>query len=339
MKLKGKKRFIIPVLFVAILGFGPRESFPKLEHAIPDLQLSLADLESYVNEREAGVIDLKPDNEARIIWADSIRKTPYSIVYLHGFSASPQEGAPIHQDVARHYGCNLYLARLPGHGIDNPDSFRGLTPNDMMTAAREAIAIGKLLGDKVILMSCSTGGTLSIYLAAHNKEDIHALVMYSPNIALYSKMADVLTWPWGRQLGRMIAGDHRQVNYPDEASRNYWTSQYHMDGVAALMYLLNNTMKEEVFQKVTQPLFVGYYYKNEEEQDKVISVEAIHDFLARVGTPKEQQSVVAFPEAGAHVITSHLRSKDLEGVRSASFEFMEQMLDIAPVKTDKDNTQ
>ena len=337
MKLKGKKRYIIPVLFLGILGVGPRQSYPELESKIPEMDISLAELESYISEKEAKVANLKPNNEAQIIWADSIRKTPYSIVYLHGFSASPMEGAPVHEEVAQRYGCNLYLARLAGHGINDPESFAGLTPNDMVNSAREAIAIGKLLGEKVILMSCSTGGTLSIYLAAHNNEDVDALMMYSPNIALYSKLADILVWPWGRQIGKMMVGDYRNIEYPDEESPKYWTTQYSMDGVAALMGLINTTMKKETFESVTQPMFVGYYYKNEEEQDKVISVEAIRKFVDAAGTADEQRQIVAFPDAGAHVITSDLRCKDLDGVRRESFEFMEQILKIAPVTRDTFN--
>lgn len=337
MKFKGKKRYLIPLIFVGVLGFGPRESFPALEADIPELDLSLSEVEAHVNEIEAKVTNLKPDNQARVIWADSIQQTPYSIVYLHGFSASPMEGAPIHQEVAKRYGCNLYLARIAGHGIDDPESFKGLTPNAMMESAQEAIAIGKILGEKVILMSCSTGGTLSIYLAAKNHEAIHAQILYSPNISLYNNMANILTWPWGRQLGRMIVGDSRQINYPDEDSRQYWTSQYSMDGVSALMSLLKNTMKEEVFQEVKQPLFVGYYYKNDEEQDKVVSTEAIQSFLEKVGTPEYQRKVVPFPKAGAHVITSHLRCKDLDAVRQETYDFMENMLGISPIERDISN--
>lgn len=332
MKLKVKKRYLIPAIFIGVLGLGPRESFPPLQHEIPEMNLNLANVASHIEKKEAIVAKLKPDNHARIIWADSIRKTPYSIVYLHGFSASPMEGDPVHLEVAARYGCNLYLARLAGHGIDDPDSFKNLTPNDLIDSAREAISIGKILGEKVILMSCSTGGTLSIYLAAHNQEDIDALIMYSPNISLYSKMGKILTLPWGRQAGRMMVGDHVQSKYQDELSKQYWTTHYSMNGAAALISLLKKTMTEAVFQKVKQPLFVGYYYKNEEEQDKVISTKAIRHFMTKVETPENQKKEVAFPKVQAHVITSHLRSKDLDAVRRETFDFIENILGIKPKK-------
>ena len=40
---------------------------------------------------------IKPDNQARIIWADSSKKekTKIAFLYLHGFSASQAEGDPV----------------------------------------------------------------------------------------------------------------------------------------------------------------------------------------------------------------------------------------------------
>ena len=149
---------------------------------------------------------MKKNNEARIVWADSIgRQTEYSIVYLHGFSASPMEADPIHINIANAYACNLYLARYKGHGIDNADAFEKLSPKDLVQSAKEAIAIGKKIGKKVILMSCSTGGALALYLSANDPE-IAANILFSPNIALADPNSAILTGPWGLQLGRFVMG-------------------------------------------------------------------------------------------------------------------------------------
>ena len=52
---------------------------------------------------------VKPNNEAKIIWADSNhQQTDYAIVYLHGFSASQMEGDPVHRNIAKQFHCNLY---------------------------------------------------------------------------------------------------------------------------------------------------------------------------------------------------------------------------------------
>ena len=71
---------------------------------------------------------MRPDNEARIIWADSSKKkTAWSIVFLHGFSATWREGDPVVMDLAKRYGCNLFLPRLYAHGLDTADNMVNLT--------------------------------------------------------------------------------------------------------------------------------------------------------------------------------------------------------------------
>ena len=84
---------------------------------------------------------IKPTNEARIIWFDSShQKTPYSVVYLHGFSASQAEGDPTHRRFAREFGCNLFLSRLADHGIDTTEALLQFTPDRIWESAKEALA-------------------------------------------------------------------------------------------------------------------------------------------------------------------------------------------------------
>ena len=123
-------------------------------------------------------------------------------MYLHGFSASPMEGDPLHRELAERYGANLYLPLLSGHGLDNPESFKDLMPRDLIMSARRAITIGTALGKKVILMSCSTGSTVGTYVASYNPDLIHAHLMYSPNIDLKDKKSRLIVNPWGLQMAR-----------------------------------------------------------------------------------------------------------------------------------------
>ena len=93
-------------------------------------------------------------------------KTAYSIVYLHGFSASQAEGDPVHKNIAAMFGCNLYLSRLAEHGIDTTEPMMNLTADKNWESAKQALAIGKQLGNKVILMGTSTGGTNALQLGS-----------------------------------------------------------------------------------------------------------------------------------------------------------------------------
>jgi esterase/lipase len=275
---------------------------------------------------------LKKNNEARIIWADSSKqKTAYSIVYLHGFSAGPMEAEPLHRELAARYGCNLYLERMKGHGIDDLEAFTTLTARDMVESAKEAIAIGKAIGEKVILLSCSTGGTLALYLSAKDPE-IVANILLSPNIALADPNSFVLTGPWGLQIGRFfMGGKYRSWTPENDSVKQYWTSKYRVEGIIAVKQLVEQTMNKEIFAAVKKPVFLGYYFKNEKEQDQTVSVAAMLKMFDQLGSPADQKVKKAFPNAGTHVICSKWQSKDLDAVKNEINNFMDNVLKLKAV--------
>jgi len=342
--MKWIKRIVVALLLlVAILTLtyilGPQTQFETVSPDLPTLSLSLEQLEGYLATKEAQVANIKPENESRIIWADSIRQTEYAIVYLHGFSAGVMEGAPLHMETARRYGMNLYLPRLSKHGIANKDIFTELTPAQLINDAKEALVIGRKLGKKVILMSCSTGSTLGIYLQAHHP-DIFAHVMYSPNIALFDPTGKMLSGPWGLQIVRKVMGEYR-IPKPDKEPKpdsiqakidRYWTGTYRVEGLVALQALIDQTMTNAVFEKVNQPYFLGYYYQNDTAQDMTVSVEAMLDFSSKTKTPDASKRLVAFPDAGAHVINSPLISKEYDRVQDETFRYFEEVLGIGQME-------
>jgi len=322
------------VVLLVVYFIGPRPDPVTIDNDPTSLDLALEELSDFINNREKNTPHLRPGNEAQIIWADSNQvKTPYALVYIHGFSASQEEGAPIHKEIADRYGMNLYLARISGHGTNEPEPFASLTVEKMMNSAKEAIAIGKLLGEKVIVMSCSTGGTFSLYLAS-NDPGIDGLIMYSPNIDLYNQTSDILTAPWGLQIARLISGGDQRSFEATEDVKKYWTTTYRLEGLIALKQLLQETMTKETFEKVRQPTFIGYYYKNEAEQDNVISISKINEMQVLLGTSKEEKRVVAFPDVGNHAINSKYYSKDLNSVRSETIAFLEEVMGLIPKTSD-----
>ncbi|SOD96490.1 alpha/beta hydrolase [Spirosoma fluviale] len=335
-----KRFFTITGLLVAAIGvsyfLGPTAKPDAVKEESIVLDPDLVKLEKSIAESE-GKANLRPDNEARIIWADSLKKvkTPYSIVYIHGYSASWAEGDPIHKQIAKKFGCNLYLARTAEHGVDSPDALKDITPANFAASAERALAIGKLLGDKVIVMGTSAGGMLTLYLAAHHPE-IDGLILYSPCIATANSALKLTTGPWGKQiLDQVFKGDHVvNTNYSGERAK-YWFPQYHTNGLITLQTMLDRYMTPEQFQKVKQPVFMGYYYKDDEHQDKVVSVPAMLEMFDALGTPADKKQKLAFPNAGEHVIASHFTSGDLKGVYKATETFMSTVLNMpsAPAST------
>jgi len=253
------------------------------------------------------------------------------MVYLHGFSASQGEGIPIHRNFALRYGCNAYLSRLYGHGIHIENALEDMTPQNLLRPTKEAIAIGRQLGEKVLLISTSTGGTLSLYLAANNP-DINSLIMLSPNVAINDPAAFLLADPWGVQIGRIVVGGKNlEYEWENEGDSLYWTKSYRVDGAAYLQSLVEATMIEEIFNAVKQPVYLAYYYKNEEEQDDVVRVDALLTMYDQLGTPEELKRKEAFPDAGNHVIGCEYRSDDWKGVEQGIWRFAEEVLDLEPV--------
>ncbi|MDN3619865.1 glycerophosphodiester phosphodiesterase family protein [Polaribacter undariae] len=284
-------------------------------------------IESIVKKKEDSNKNIKPNNDARIIWADNYKnkQSDIAFVYLHGFGASGREGEPILSMLSKKYNANVYVSRLKEHGIQRDDSFSKLTPENYIETAKEALSIGKIIGKKVILVSTSTGGTLSLKLASEDTS-ILGLVMYSPFIGLKNPAFAAITTPEGKAgFIKMNGSEITKQKRPEEEAK-YWSTTYHVNGYEALIKMLLDNMKPVTFAKVKVPVFVGYYYKSEEEQDQVVSVAAILKMYDGLGTPADKKTKVAFLEAGNHVIACDLRSNDWQGVYNETVTFIDEVI-------------
>lgn len=327
------KNLLIGSLSLAIILavtylLGPREKLQELSGNYPTVPKGATELEAYVSQKEDTVKGLKPNNEARIIWADSMSKvkTPYSIVYIHGYGASPMEGDPVHRQLAEHFGANLYLARLSEHGIKRNNALEYLTAEKLVEDAREAYMVGKSLGDSVIVIGTSMGGALSLILASE-RSDIQSLLLYSPCVREYGDQLDAFFEPWqGYLMEKAMTNEHGVLESPREGDKaKYWTEAYHVNGYTSLAILLRSKMIRQTFEKINQPLFLAYYYKDENDQDRVVSVPAMLEMYEQIDTPEKVKRKQAFPEAGDHVIASSITSGDWEGVLDASIDFLENV--------------
>lgn len=314
------KKICIPLLFLLL-------SVVFVDAQELSLTTNLTEIDSLIAINEAKVEKIKPNNEAEIIWADKYehQKSPISFVYLHGFGASQREGEPIMGMLSKKYNANIYMSRLKEHGIQRENNFEYLTPENYVNSAKKAVEIGKLIGNKVILVSTSTGGTLSLKLASDDPS-ILGLILYSPFIELIQpQMEAILTKEGKANFIKMIGGE---IQYQKRAveEANYWSSSYHINGYVALIKMLKQTMVPATFSKVKCPVFVGFYYKNELEQDKIVSVSGILKMYDQLGTSENKKIKVAFSKAGNHVIGCDLRSKDWKTVYSKTIQFIDTII-------------
>lgn len=329
-----KKKYLIPLIFFVVLAVlyavGPEPATPDYSVKMPEVPSSPEALMDFVASAEARHL-LKPGNEAKIIWANDTLKerTPFAFVYLHGFSASHHEGYPLHVNLAQRYGSNLYLARLHDHGIDTAEALLRFSAEGYYRSALRALAIGKQLGEKVILVSTSTGCTAALKLASEF-EDVHALVNLSPNVRINDPFAFMLNDPWGLQIANVVLGDkYRYVDGGPEYAK-YWNTKYRNEAIVALQELVETTMTEEVFGKITCPVFNGYYYASDTAQDKVVRVDAIEWMHEKLATPDAQKVLHPFATPGNHVLASPIKSKDVQVVEDTVIGFLEQTLGLEP---------
>ncbi|UCS91565.1 alpha/beta hydrolase [Echinicola marina] len=330
------------VILVIVYMLGPKESYSKLEGEYPTVPKDLQELEAFISKKEDTVKGLKANNQARIVWADSLKhqKTPYSIVYIHGFGASQMEGAPVHLKIAEHFGANLYLARLPEHGIKRDNAFEYLTAEKLADGAREAFMIGKSLGNKVIIIGTSMGGALTSLLASE-RDDIHSILLYSPCFRDYGNQLEAFFSPWqGWLFEQFGTNENKVVLNPREGEKaKYWAEEYHINAYKSLAKLIYSKMDSKTFDKIEEPLFLGYYYKDEENQDRVVSVPAMLEMFKEVKTTEDLKVKQAFPEAGDHVIASSITSKQWEDVLKSSIDFLENILEVPVSKTNEMEVQ
>lgn len=180
-----------------------------------------------------------PGAEQRILWRQQDERTEYAVVYLHGFSASRQEIAPVPEMVAAGLGANLFEARLAGHGLET-SRLENVSAEHWIGDAVVALAIGAKLGDKIVLISTSTGGTLSLALLGHpTMRNVDSLIMISPNIEPADPKAKWLTRPVGPLIARLITGGTRSWTARNELQERFWTTSYPIEAAVEAMRLVN----------------------------------------------------------------------------------------------------
>lgn len=252
---------------------------------------------------EARFPDVVPGAEARIVWAGAAEeRTTLSVVYLHGFSATHRDTAPLAEIVASRLGANLYLARLTGHGRGG-DAMGEAEAADWLRDAREARALGGRLGDRVVLMGHSTGATLCTWLAAAEPgSDLLALVLLSPNFAPADPAAAILLWPWGGLLARIVEGNEREWEPANELQAKYFTTRYPTRALLPMMALVDRTRSLPV-ERMRFPALVLV-----DPEDRVVSADATRRIVARFGGATELVEVPDTGDPEGHVLAGDILS-------------------------------
>lgn len=260
-------------------------------------------LDSYLAESESRVSGIRDGCEKIIVWyGDQRRQRDRSIVYIHGFSASRMETWPLCDHLAEAMGANLFYTRLTGHG-QNGDALATATVQDWMDDGVQAIAIGQQLGEKVILVGTSTGGTLATWLAAQPSvaARIHRLILLSPNFFPKNPLAAAALWPPTLRLFESYFGGWRSFSVANARHAIYWTVRYPVRAIATMMQLVRLSWRIDLKNAAMPVLMMVNPW------DRVINVTlAVMRYLT---FPSSQKKLVLFrgnKDLGRHVLAGDI---------------------------------
>ncbi|MCP5514736.1 MAG: alpha/beta hydrolase [Spirochaetales bacterium] len=314
--MKTRFRIFLPAAAAAVLLIYLAGPEINMDTSFSEVQIpeSLEKIEQYIESGEALHTDIRPGTEKKIVWADEggrKRITEYSIIYLHGFTASRMETEPVTSNVASALGANVFYTRLKGHGHYQLDAQDNVNLSDWLFDAKEALEIGKKIGEKVIIISCSSGAPLASWLCSNFPENIYAAVMISPNFRPKDSRAMLIAEKWGPLIAKLsegeIIGEHEKIVSPAHAAG--WSYIYKTEFLFPMIALLETVNKTD-FSKITIPLEVFY-----SPDDMIVDQKKTLTVYEKWGAVKKNIFKVENPgDKNSHIICGDIFSPDTTGL-------------------------
>lgn len=270
----------------------------------------LDQLDSYLHNRESINCTIKANCEKKIVWyGDKQEKTACAIVYIHGFSASRMETWPLCDRLAASLGANLFYTRLSGHGQDGP-AMGEARVEDWLSDGWEAVTIGSRIGERVILVGTSTGGTLATWLATQPSMAplIHRLILLSPNFFPKNPLAVAALWPPTLRLYERVFGGWRSFIVTSPLHARYWTAHYPVKAIATMMQLVRLAWRIDL-RRASMPVLMMV-----NPWDRVINVTLALLRFRRF--PSRSKQVFFFrgnKDLGRHVLAGEVLSRQTTG--------------------------
>ena len=283
-----------------------------------NLPVSLEAFDAWLADREQPVPALRPPSAARFHWVPGPRrKTPLAVVYLHGFSADPAETSPFSERLGDALGANVFMPRLTGHGQDGA-AMGAATMEAWLADLALAMEVGRALGDRIILVGCSTGGTLATWQALQGGKDpsLAALLLLSPNFGPRDPRSGLLYWPGARTWAPWLVGKERSIEPENDAHGRHWTTTYPIAALFPMMALVRETLRGDL-GAIRTPTWVAYH-----PDDDVVSVPKMRSALDRFGVKATWHERPA-GQASKHVIAGDAFAPEAtDAVLSSALAFL-----------------
>ncbi|NPD13956.1 alpha/beta fold hydrolase [Xinfangfangia sp. D13-10-4-6] len=295
---------ILAALLVATWFLAPREAMDRTIRF--DASALGDDPEIWLQVSEQQYTDIRPGAVKRILWAgERGRKTPLSIVYVHGFTASAEEIRPVPDEVARALGANLFYTRLSGQGRSG-EAMADTPAGDWIQDMAEAMAIGRMLGDRVIVIGTSMGGALTALSATDPQlsRGMAGVVLISPAFSLQGVAALMMDAPFPRLWAPLLLGRTQTSPAVNQGHSKFWATSWPTAALYPLAALMREARAAD-YTAAKMPLLVFYA-----PADQIIDPTAIAPVIASWGGAVEVRERVmqAGDDPYAHVIAGDIFS-------------------------------
>jgi len=244
--------------------------------------------------------------EKQLTWhADTVTKTEWSVVALHGFSASRQETAPLAELVAKNLGANLYETRFASHGLKE-NGLVDIKAEEWLDDVADALTVGDMIGEKIVVFAVSNGAALALAMLDHpTVQSADALILLSPNFGPADPKVMWATYPGGPLLLRLVAGSTRSWDAQNEQQEIYWTTSYPMQTIVEVIRVVDRAIRK--IRTVAAPRIQLIYSPD----DKVVSISALKSAYVALNSPhKEIVEVSEYGNPYAHIIAGDIISPD-----------------------------
>jgi alpha-beta hydrolase superfamily lysophospholipase len=293
------------VLGTAAFFLGPRnDTGPFMPSPRPLPPQDITALADWISASEATFPDIKPGNAKGIVWAAApATRTKWSVVYIHGFSASRLETTPLAETVANQLGANLFYTRLTGHGRADGAAMGQATVPDWMADTLEAVAIGQTLGERVLVISCSTGATLATWLGTSAEAGrVAAHVLVSPNFGPKDKRSEIVNAHWGQKIALWVEGPTRSWVPESAQEANAWTPSYPTKAIFPMMALVKS-VRESDLSLFQTPVLVLY-----SERDETVEPAETQAAFTRLGSARKSIEAIGYSKSkGQHVLAGAIK--------------------------------
>lgn len=263
-------------------------------------EVDITTISSFLAGEEAKAGPIRKGLHKQIVWADPLHpsRTALSLVYVHGFSASPAEMRPLPDILAKSLGANLFFARLAGHGLDDPDALGQASIGDWTAAVEEALDIGRLLGERVIIIATSTGASLVTWALARPglADRVAATVLLSPNYGVQASGSFLLTGPFAAAIAHLVIGARRGFEPVNELNAHNWTTDYPVEALIPMAEAVRLSVFTPVEEIKVPALFVS------SAKDLVVRPALTAAIASRWGGPHASFDPGITGDANNHVI-------------------------------------